>query len=177
MHGVFSNKHPPDKTVNWGFAALFCGLHEYLAKKRLPNKGVWGIKYVYWRRQTFLMLPSEVEQSSSSHLASCDSCCIHCGNKLLQCLLCFPLNPDVDSVVRSIWGSLQPKWLTLSYMALTVQAILHLAESEVLQEAPLAPSSSLYLLWYWQSWRMQCSQGSCLSITCCINYSQVITFQ
>lgn len=54
-----------------------------------------------------------MEQSFISDLESCDSCYIYCGNKLLQCLLHFPLNPDVTVF---IWGFLQPKsWPHLSH--------------------------------------------------------------
>lgn len=121
-----------------------------------------------------------MEQSFSSHLASCDSCCTHCGYKLLQCLLHFPLNPDVDAVVFSHLTIAAAKIvLTLIYMALASKAIFPLAVPKVFQRAPLAGSSSLCLLWFChiQHGGMQRSPCSRLSITCWTNYSQVITFQ
>lgn len=52
---------------------------------------------VYERRQAFQILLRKMEMSFISHLASSDSCYIHCGKKLLRCRLHFSLNPDVDS--------------------------------------------------------------------------------
>lgn len=88
---------------------------------------------IYWKGWSILSLSDEMEQPITFSMESCKSCSIYCGNKLLQCLLHFPLNPD--PVTFFIWGFFQLKPLT----PLSVSLL------EVFQVAPREDSLSLFI--------------------------------